>query len=278
MIAKIRAAGAHEVIQHGATWKEADAYMREVLLAEDKNGVHVPPFDHEDIWHGNSTLVEEVKEQLNHSRSPVSRSEGIKPTGAMTNGYSTSRREIVPDAIICSVGGGGLFAGIMEALSRNPTWSHVPVIAVETQGAASLHSSLKAKSLITLPSITSLATSLGASRVAEKAFEYAQQPNVRSVMLSDAEAAMGCWRIADDERMMVELACGVSAALCYGGRLEKALGKKLTGDEVIVVVLCGGNNVTVDMLARFREEYAYVEKMEKISGEVPSEYSRPAKA
>jgi L-serine/L-threonine ammonia-lyase len=242
------------------------------------NGVYVPPFDHEDIWHGNSTLVEEVKEQLNCTRSPASKAAAMNLRNGVTNGHSVSRKEVVPDAIICSVGGGGLFSGIMEALSRNPTWSHVPVIAVETQGAASLHSALKAKSLITLPSITSLATSLGASRVAEKAFEYAQLPNVRSVVLSDAEAAMGCWRIADDERMMVELACGVSAALCYGGRLEKALGKKLTGDEVVVVVLCGGNNVTVDMLSRFREEYAYVEKMGKTNGEVPREYSKPAKA
>jgi L-serine/L-threonine ammonia-lyase len=46
MIAKIRAAGASDVIQHGANFGEADAYLRNVVLAANKDGVYVPPFDH----------------------------------------------------------------------------------------------------------------------------------------------------------------------------------------------------------------------------------------
>lgn len=46
MIAKIKAAGASQVIQHGANFREADRYLREVILPADKAGVYVPPFDH----------------------------------------------------------------------------------------------------------------------------------------------------------------------------------------------------------------------------------------
>lgn len=82
---------------------------------------------------------------------------------------------------------------------------------------------------------------------------------------------MGCWRLADDERVMVELACGVNVALCYDGRLERALGRKVRPDDKVVVMLCGGSNVTVDMLTRWRQEYAYLEdgagKKEEVGGE-----------
>jgi len=32
MVAKIKAAGAYEVVQHGAAWADADKHMREVLM------------------------------------------------------------------------------------------------------------------------------------------------------------------------------------------------------------------------------------------------------
>jgi len=127
-----------------------------------------------------------------------------------------------------------------------------------------------------MPGITSLATSLGCVRVTPQTYDYAQRENVRSVVLSDAEAAMGCWRLADDERTMVELACGVNVALCYDGRLEEALGRKVRPEDKVVIVLCGGSNVTFDMLAKWREEYGWVEQMIKPSkGDVPSEVTKP---
>ena len=159
-----------------------------------------------------------------------------------------------PDVIICSVGGGGLINGICQAMDTlhmsTPT-----ILAVETAGAESLAASLSANKLITMPNITSKATSLGCARVTDKTYEYSQRGNVRSVVLSDGVAAMGCWRLADDERMMVELACGVNVALCYDGRLEKALGRPVEPDDKVVIVLCGGSNVTSGMLCEWRQEY-----------------------
>lgn len=244
MIAKIRAAGASEVIQHGDSWKEADAYLRQELLARDAEGVYVPPFDDERIWEGNGRLVAEVKKQI-----------GLMGAGT-------------PDAIVCSVGGGGLFAGIMMGLEK-VGWESVKVLAMETEGAQSLNESVKAGKLVALDQITSIATTLGAKRVCEKAFEASKKNTVKSVVLSDAEAAMGCWRLADDERVMVEPACGVSLAVCYDCRLKKLL-PGLGKNSKVVIVVCGGSNVTVDMLMCWKEKYGWVEKRMTNDREVPS--------
>ncbi|CAI6341967.1 unnamed protein product [Periconia digitata] len=244
MVHRIKAAGAHAVLQHGNAWADADRYMREEVMPHAGPGaIYTPPFDHPDIWEGNASVMHEIARQM--------------PDGEL------------PDVIICSVGGGGLLNGIMQSLDSLPSPpsspsnkkepKHPTIIGLETLGADSLNASLKANTLLTLPRITSLATSLGCARVTPQTLAYARRPNVVSAVLPDAEAAMGCWRLADDEGMMVELACGVNVALCYDGRLERVLGRKMRADEKVVVVLCGGSNVTVDMLAGWRREYGFLE-------------------
>lgn len=242
MIAKILTAGATQVLQRGVSWQEADTYLRDELLTKDPvNGVYVPPFDHPEIWAGNSTMIDEIEDQL--------------PGGGR------------PDAIIGSVGGGGLFCGIMHGLVKKNWTDTVSVLAMETQGAESLAKSLEKGSLITLPTITSIAKSLGATRVASQAFCLAQDyPRVKSVVLTDAEAAMGCWRLADDERLLVEPACGVSVATCYDGRLNSSLVPGLNKDSKVVVVICGGSNVSLEMLVEWKARYGDVQvEMERAS-------------
>lgn len=58
-----------------------------------------------------------------------------------------------PGAIILSVGGGGLFCGVVEGLKK-VGWRDVPIIAMETKGADSLSEAVKAGRLVTLPDIT----------------------------------------------------------------------------------------------------------------------------
>ncbi|KAK5133078.1 hypothetical protein LTR08_008188 [Meristemomyces frigidus] len=264
MVAKLRAAGAEEVLRFGVGWREADGYLRGVVMkrAELELGgvgeaVYVHPFEGVEIWDGHATLVEEVAVQM--------RELGLGEQG--------------PGVVVCSVGGGGLFNGVVqgvEALGRD--WEGTTVLAVETRGAESLARALEAGELVTLPAITSRATSLGAATVSRRAFELARKyggsGRVRTAVLSDAEAAMGCWRFADDERMVVELACGVSLALCYGGRLEKALGRAVGAGEVVVIVVCGGQNVTTGMVEGWRAEFGDLDlevgAAESQSGDVPS--------
>ncbi|RFU34626.1 hypothetical protein B7463_g1701, partial [Scytalidium lignicola] len=224
MVEKLKILGV-EVIQIGNHWSEADAYLREELLAKDKDGIYVPPFDDPEIWHGNGTIIDEIEVQM--------RDEG---------GY---------DAVVCSVGGGGLFAGIMESLERHGRLrggqkGGAKVLAMETDGTQSLAFSLKNTKLSRMDTISGIATSLGAAQVAKKAFEWAQRPEVVSCVFSDAEAAMGSVCFADDQRILVEAACGVSIAPAYNDTLASILFPEVERSEFeklnIIIVVCGGSN------------------------------------
>jgi L-serine/L-threonine ammonia-lyase len=255
MISKLRAAGATAVIQHGSSWFEADTYLRltyiDTSVAEDsdatkKRNIYVPPFDHPDIWKGAATMIPEIATQL------PPRDSGPFPA----------------DAIVCSVGGGGLFTGIVDGLGgylqshptpdiiTGTTLSNVRVLAAETHGTDSLAHSLRKGSLQSLPAITSLATSLGALCVAPRTLQNAQSPpegvDVVSVVGSDAEAARGVVRLADEARLQVEMACGISVEIAAGERLRDAV-PGLTKDSRVVVVVCGGSNVTAEMIAEYRQ-------------------------
>ena len=223
MVDLIRKAGASDVIQKGATWFDADTYLRQEILPKDSGGVYVPPFDHEEVWNGNATVSQEIRSQLGED----------------------------PAIIVCSVGGGGLFSGIMRGLGKAST----KVIAVETIGAESLHLALKAGERISLPGITSLATSLGAVRVCEQCFEDGQDHRVTSVTVTDEEAVKACLRFADEERMLVEPACGATLALAYEDRLESII-PDLNEESKVVLEVCGGRNITVGMLAEYAETYS----------------------
>ncbi|CAD0081546.1 unnamed protein product [Aureobasidium vineae] len=240
---KMRAAGAANVLQHGASWQEADDYLQNVVIkTAAENGedcVYVPPFDHPDIWKGHSSLIDEISVQLSQL---------------------TGQDNTAPDVLACSVGGGGLFNGIMEGVSRH-SWHATKTLAVETQGADSLAESVRQKSHITLPAITSQATTLGAKKVSARTFELAMQNSeqVKTVVLSDEEAMMGAWRLAEDERLLVELSCSVTVALCYGGRLEKALQRPVSKDDKVVIIVCGGSNVTIDMVSQWKKDSLHVD-------------------
>lgn len=233
IVEKLKLNGASEVVAHGAALFEADAYLKEVMMPQaeirGEIPVYIPPFDNEAIWEGAATMIEEIHRQM--------------PNGEQ------------PDAIICSVGGGGLLAGIVNGMERVGWGSDVEILAVETKGADSLYQSAQAGELLTIPGITSIATSLGAVRVCKKAFELLSRKNVTSLALEDAEAAMGCWRLADDERIIVEPACGVSVALAYDGRLGKILRGGVNKQKKVVIVVCGGSKISLDTLVQYKAKY-----------------------
>ena len=236
MITKLKVAGAHEVIQHGSSWREADTYLKEVVMKEAHQstgvkGVYVPPFDNEDIWEGAATMVEEWEKQL---------------------GMPEGKEKAAADVVICSVGGGGLFSGLCKGVEGSS--SKTQVVAVETKGADSLNQSVKAEYLVTLPGITSIATSLGATQVCGTALAYALEDNVSSIVVSDKEAVSACLKFAEEERMLVEPACGASLAIVYEDMLKNVV-EDLKPDTRVVVVVCGGSTVGLEMLLRYKEEF-----------------------
>ena len=237
MIAKLYAAGATEVVQHGESWFEADRFLRQTFIEGHEGNVYVPPFDHVDVWEGAGGMITEIERQLGNG-------EGGFPA----------------DVVVCSVGGGGLLNGVVEGLekclAKGEKGRDVRVVAVETEGANALAHSLREGRLSSLKSITSQATSLGALRVAEKAFENAVSPPkgvvVESIVGSDAVAARGVLRLADEMRLQVELACGISLEVAVNGRLKEVV-PDLNAQTKVVVVVCGGSNISADMIAEYRD-------------------------
>lgn len=282
MVGKLRELGA-EVVQTGASWAEADAYLREIYFSspppppppsstspsgdvkgedEDDDGwsvkrVYVPPFDHPDVWAGAATLVDEIAAEMARLR--------------LQRGGDDEEAVGAVDAIVCNVGGGGLLNGVMEGLERQgPALARRPgpgeenwpkVLAMETVGADSLNASVRAGELVTLPAITSIATSLGARRVSEKTWEWFNRAKGRliSATVTDEEAARACVRFLDDARIMIEVACGATVATAYNGALRKYLGKGLTDEEWarrnVVLVVCGGSHVSWEILEKYRKTY-----------------------
>ncbi|PNY25392.1 L-serine dehydratase/L-threonine deaminase [Tolypocladium capitatum] len=223
-----------QVHQTGKNLAVADEYLRTQLLAKDPHGIYVPPFDHPHVWDGASSIVPELRDQM----------------------------DVPMDAIVCSVGGGGLFNGLMQGIESFPWSGSKPhVVCVETAGADSLNASIRANSHVTLPEITSIATSLGCSRVSAETWRWCQYPNTHSLVVSDADAAISCVRFADDARHLVEISCGAALATVYRGDLRETLGRGLTDDEWarknIVIIVCGGSGVTLSILDQYRKEYGH---------------------
>ena len=152
-----------------------------------------------------------------------------------------------PGAVIVAVGGGGLFCGVVEGLHK-VGWGDVPVVTVETQGAASFAASMRAGKIVRLEKIDTVATSLGAKEIAGKAFEWTKKHRVYSETVSDRAAVEATLRFADDHRILVEPACGASLSLIYD---RSPLLRKFSS---ILVVVCGGSGVTRSMLSCWKEK------------------------
>lgn len=203
-----------EVIVHGASWQEANEVALSLVGADD---AFIHPFDDPLVWQGHSTLIDEI------------RSTGLKP-----------------DAVVLSVGGGGLLCGIAEGLQRSG-WNDVSIIAVETEGAASFHAALAAGAPVELDRITSVATSLGARRVCERSVQWSREHPIRSVLVGDRSSLAACERFLADHRILVEPACGASLAVPY----ERA--SDMAGYDDVLVIVCGGVTATIDQIRRWAE-------------------------
>lgn len=154
-----------------------------------------------------------------------------------------------PDAVVLSVGGGGLFAGVVEGLRRN-NWQHIPVITAETAGANAFAQSVGMTQPIVLKSINSVATSLGAKQICEQAFHLAQTHPIHAEVVSDNTAIKACFSFLNDHRILVEPACGASLALAYQNM------QVLKGFQSLLFIVCGGTVTSVEELQRMQSVFS----------------------
>jgi L-serine/L-threonine ammonia-lyase len=205
------------VCVHGKVWDEANAKAIQVVHSMT-GALYVHPFDHPSIWAGHSTLVGELERR--------------------------------PAAVIVSVGGGGLLLGIVQGL-RHRGWFDVPVVAAETTGAASFAATFQAGGVLQrLSSIESVAKSLGALQVSDACADIIRNRGhpLYSYVCSDREAVGAVLTFANLHRMLVEPACGAALSLVTSERGRTFLRNHFGQIGDIVVVVCGGNMITPEIL------------------------------
>jgi len=200
-----------DVRVQGKTWAEANELALSLLSKED---AFIHPFDDPLLWEGHASMIDEVV------------ADGLRP-----------------DAVILSVGGGGLLAGVDVGLRRNDL--PIPVFAVETAGMSSFHAALNAGHPVTLPELTGVATTLGARQVCQRAVDVASERDIISLMVSDKQAVNACLAFLDDHRTLVEPACGASLAALYESQID------VSEMANVLVIVCGGSTATTASLQGF---------------------------
>lgn len=206
-----------EVIVHGTSWQEANTLALSMLTETD---CFIHPFDDPLLWQGHATMIDEIAVA------------GIKP-----------------EAIVLSVGGGGLLCGVIEGLQRN-NWADMPIIAVETEGAASYAASVREGHLVELAAINSIATSLGARQVCRQAYRWSQTYPIKSVVVSDTTAVAACEQFIEDHQVLVEPACGAALATVYDRVPE------LSSYSSVLIIVCGGATSTLAQLQQWSQDLA----------------------
>lgn len=196
-----------EVLVKGDVWDETDKYAQQ--FSKKIDGLYVPPFDHPLIWEGHATMIDEIAGEI-----------------------------AKPDAIILSVGGGGLLCGVVQGLHKN-NWHDVPVMAVETEGTASFAASQKAGKLVTLDKIDSIAKTLAAKTVSRQTLEWDKKHEIKSVLVNDRQAVSACNDFANHHRYLVEPACGASLAVAYDKH------EVLENTKSVIIIVCGGIGVDI---------------------------------
>jgi L-serine/L-threonine ammonia-lyase len=222
------------VIVHGSEWKEADQLARK-LAEEDDQAEYISPFDHPDIWKGNSTIVEELVDD------PI---------------FKNGEFEI-PSNILLSVGGGGLLLGVLEGLKNSP-WKNnrIQVIGCETEGAASFAAAFSAKKLVNIGKVNSIAGSLAAPQVSAACIPWILDStnekssiSVASQTVSDKQAVESCINFANDHRMLIEPACGAALAPIYNSLLTT------TTTSPILIIICGGISIDLPLLSSLANQF-----------------------
>ena len=195
--------------------------MATSLVEPDDAYLH--PFDDALLWRGHATLIDEC-----------------------------AKSGLVPDAVVLSVGGGGLLCGVAEGIRRNG-WTSTHIVAVETDGAASFNAAIAASQPVTLDHITSVATSLGAKRVCDQAMRVAAEHAVTSVVISDRAALDACERFLADHRILVEPSCGAALAVVYDAA------PALEPFKTVLAVVCGGATATLEQIRAWSVQLSAVD-------------------
>ncbi|MCK5606487.1 threonine/serine dehydratase [Candidatus Pacearchaeota archaeon] len=200
-VTKIKQWGGKAIL-HGDAWDEANLEAQK--YARRKGLTYVHPFDDLAVVKGQGTISLELLEQ---------------------NPYL--------DAIVVSVGGGGLISGVgVIARQMKP---EIKIFGVETVGCDAVTQSFRAGYPITLPAITSIADTLGAKRTTETTLARIKAVVNEMQTVTDKETLDALLLMLEEEKILVEPATSCSIAALLQNKFD------VTDLEKICVILCGAN-------------------------------------
>ena len=196
--ARLAALGAHVVVTGSAY---ADALQACLARQRETGALLTHAYDQPEVLVGAGTLALEIEQQ-----------------GGL------------PDAVLVSVGGGGLIGGVAGWFQERSR-----VVALEPELAPTLYSAREAGQPVDVAVSGIAADSLGARRLGTLAWE-ATQAHVRDALLLTDEsiraAQLWLWK---ELKLAVEPAAALPLAALHGGRyLPRA-------DEQVCLIICGAN-------------------------------------
>lgn len=191
-----------EVILHGLNYDEAYAYA--TTYAKKNAFTFVHPFEDEEVIAGQGTVALEILDKAQDF-----------------------------DAIIIPIGGGGLIAGMSEAIKAIN--SKIEVIGVSAAGAPAFKDSFEKKEAVDSLSVRTIADGIAVRDTSDVTLQYALK-NVDSIIsVDDEEIASAILYLLEKQKLVVEGAGAVGVAALIHHKIPEIKNKK------IAIVLSGGN-------------------------------------
>jgi len=137
-------------------------------------------------------------------------------------------------------------------------WNDVPLIVSETLGAESFHEAIKQGKVVTLPTISSIARTLGAKTVCQEVFDWTKKHDVKSVTVTDRSAVESVIKFSEDHRILVEPACGAGLSVVYEKMepLMNILENSKEKEPTIIVIICGGNMTNLTLIDGWKKQFS----------------------
>ncbi|TIM06987.1 MAG: threonine/serine dehydratase [Mesorhizobium sp.] len=195
---RIRGYGA-ELVVGGARYAEALAASED--FAERSGALQIHAFNQQETLIGQGTLGLEIETDLPEL-----------------------------DTLLVAVGGGGLIGGIAAWFA-----GRIRIIAVEPEGAPTLHRAFEAGRPVDAPTEGIAADSLAPKRVGEMMFPIAEAFVERSILVSDDEIIAAQTALWDRVRIISEPGGAAAFAALLSGRYAPAAGER------VAVLVCGAN-------------------------------------
>ena len=153
--------------------------------------------------------------------------------GTATLGWELARQVEALDAVVVPIGGGGLAAGVSQAVKLAQPGCRV--YGVEPEGADSMHRSFAAGSPQSIERVTTIADSLGAPYAAPYTFGLCRRYVDELVKVDDDQLRRAMQRLFDGAKLAVEPAGAAATAALAGPLAERLRGQR------VGLVVCGTN-------------------------------------